>query len=243
MNRARLVTADGADVPAVTTDAMREIDRIAMDETGPNLFQMMENAGLNLALQAIEALGPGWRQRAILVLAGGGGNGGGGICAARHLASRGARVTLALGAPLAAGSVPAYQHHIYASTPGREIVANAVHDERPDLIIDALIGYGLRHAPTGVTAELITWAVTCDAPTLSLDVPSGVDATTGEAPGVAIRPRWTLTLALPKTGLRPDNAGQPWLADLGIPPATIERAGIVWVSPFGGHSRIALTWA
>jgi hypothetical protein len=73
------------EVPAVTAAEMREIDRIAAGETGPNLFQMMENAGRNLALQAIEVLGPDWRERHILVLAGGGGNGGGGICAARHL--------------------------------------------------------------------------------------------------------------------------------------------------------------
>jgi NAD(P)H-hydrate epimerase len=70
---------------------VREIDRIAAEETGPNLFQMMENAGRNLSPQAIEVLGPDWREQHMLVLAGGGGNGGGSLCAARHLANRGAR--------------------------------------------------------------------------------------------------------------------------------------------------------
>ena len=46
----RFFTQDGIDVPAVTAEQMREVDRIAVDETGPNLFQMMENAGRNLAL-------------------------------------------------------------------------------------------------------------------------------------------------------------------------------------------------
>ena len=70
-------TPSGVEVPTVTTDQMREIDRIAMEETGPNLFQMMENAGRNLAEMAMECLGATWRQAKIVVLAGSGGNGGG----------------------------------------------------------------------------------------------------------------------------------------------------------------------
>ena len=100
----RFLTPSGMQLPAVTADGMREIDRIAIEEAGPNLFQMMENAGRNLALQAIEVLGPTWRERHVVVLAGAGGNGGGGICAARHLANRGADVTLVLAAPLRADS-------------------------------------------------------------------------------------------------------------------------------------------
>lgn len=48
---------------------MREIDRIAIEDTGPNLFQMMENAGRNLALHALDVLGTDWRDRHTLVLA------------------------------------------------------------------------------------------------------------------------------------------------------------------------------
>ena len=80
----RFVTEHGVDVPAVDSDQMREVDRIAVEETGPNLYQMMENAGRNLASLAIEVLGKAWSEARILVLAGSGGNGGGGICAARH---------------------------------------------------------------------------------------------------------------------------------------------------------------
>ncbi|MEO0455292.1 MAG: NAD(P)H-hydrate epimerase [Cyanobacteria bacterium P01_A01_bin.114] len=91
-------TDTGIRVPAVTTEQMIEVDRLAVEELGPNLFQMMENAGRNLALQAIECLGDRWRTAKIVVLAGTGGNGGGGICAARHLANRGADVSLCLSA-------------------------------------------------------------------------------------------------------------------------------------------------
>jgi ABC-type uncharacterized transport system auxiliary subunit len=92
-------TPAGIEAPAGTTDQMREIDRIAMEETGPNLFQMMENAGRNLAEMTLVCLGGNWRQGRIVVLAGTGGNGGGGIVAARHLANHGASVALCLAAP------------------------------------------------------------------------------------------------------------------------------------------------
>src|SRR5712691_3209563 len=96
-------TEDGIPVPAVTADQMRVIDRIAIEETGPNLFQMMENAGRNLAALTIDLLEANWQQAQIVVLAGTGGNGGGGICAARHLANHRANVTLVLADPEALG--------------------------------------------------------------------------------------------------------------------------------------------
>src|SRR5262249_62008450 len=74
----RWVTDAGIEVPVVTTEQMREIDRIAINETGPNLFQMMENADRNLALQVLDILGSKWNRASVIVLAGGGGNGGGG---------------------------------------------------------------------------------------------------------------------------------------------------------------------
>ncbi len=237
----RYLTTEGVSVPAVTADRMRDIDRIAIEETGPNLFQMMENAGRNLALQAIDVLGPAWRERHVLVLAGSGGNGGGGICAARHLANRGALVTVVPAGALRADSVAAFQRHVFAAAGGREIETDAISNEHPDLVIDALIGYGLSAPPRGRTAELIAWTHERATPVLSLDVPSGVDATSGAAPGSAIRPRWTMTLALPKTGLRPGACGELVLADIGIPAGTFHRAGLPYISPFGDRFRIPLT--
>ena len=102
----KFFTSQGIEVPSVNTTQMIEIDRVAMEETGPNLFQMMENAGRNLALQAIDCLGENWQQANIVVLSGSGGNGGGGICAARHLANRGAKVQLCLSSPNRLKEVP-----------------------------------------------------------------------------------------------------------------------------------------
>ena len=238
--RNHFFTDTGIEVPAVTTDQMREVDRIAMEETGPNLFQMMENAGRNLALLAIETLGTDWERAKVVVLAGTGGNGGGGICAARHLANRGANVTLCLSEPDRFREVPALQRKIFHGTSGKEMEASDLGRVETDFILDALIGYSLRSAPRGVAAELIHWANGTKAPILSLDVPSGVDSTTGQAAGEFIKARWTMTLALPKTGLLPERTGKLFLADIGIPEETYRRLGIPYVPPFGNRFIVPL---
>ncbi|MGB6031633.1 MAG: NAD(P)H-hydrate epimerase [Bacteroidota bacterium] len=211
---------------------MREIDRIAMEETGPNLFQMMENAGRNLAETAMAMLGREWSGMQTVVLAGTGGNGGGGICAARHLANRGVDVRLALTSVENLREVPAYQRSIYLSTGEKEVGHRQLMSLRPDLVIDAVIGYSLDAAPRGAALDLIRWAQECGAPILSLDIPSGTDATTGESRGEFIRADRTLSLALPKTGLASAPTGDLFLGDLGIPAAAFTRAGVDYSSPF-----------
>ena len=232
------ITESGIPVPAVTADQMREVDRIAMNETGPNLFQMMENAGRSLAEMTLEIAGGAAR---VVVLAGSGGNGGGGICAARHLANRGASVRLCLSNPDRLTEVTAFQLHIFRHTPGKVIEMPHLEKEPADIIIDALIGYSLEGPPGGDALRLIQWANAADAPILSLDVPSGVDATTGDTPGAYIQPQWTLTLALPKTGLLPHLTGKLFLADIGIPAGVYQRIGLPYQSPFGEHFRVVLT--
>jgi len=234
-------TDAGIEVPAVTADQMREVDRIAMEETGPNLYQMMENAGSNLALLAIELLGHGWEKARIITLAGSGGNGGGGICASRHLANRNENVRLCLVNPIRLGEVPAFQRRIFGSTRGTEISSTDVRSESADLIIDAIVGYGLTSAPRGVAAELIQWANGTNAPIVALDLPSGVNATTGERPGDFIKAGWTMTLALPKTGLKPESTGELFLADIGIPQGTYNRMGLSFTPPFRDRSRVHLS--
>lgn len=223
----------------MTASEMREVDSIAMEQTGPNLYQMMENAGRNLALLAIELLGSEWKRAAIAVLAGGGGNGGGGICAARHLANRGLNVKLCLAEPGRLADVAAFQRKIFRATSGEEINAANL-PERVDLILDALIGYGLESAPRGPVAGLIRWANRTGAPILSLDVPSGLDATTGDTPGECISARWTLTLALPKTGLLPEKTGELFLADIGIPEGTYRKLGLNYIFPFSNRFWVRL---
>jgi NAD(P)H-hydrate epimerase len=241
MTTETFVTDAGVTVPAVTTDQMREVDRVAIEEVGPNLYQMMENAGCNLALTVLETLGANWTSTPITVLAGTGGNGGGGICAARHLANRGADVTVAITDPQGLTSVPNKQLEVYRGTPGKLADLAALDTLRPGLIVDAIIGYSLRGAPRGVARRMIEWIADQPAPVLSLDVPSGVDSTTGEAHGVHVRASATMTLALPKIGLDAAAVGELWLADIGIPREVYRRVGIdVPTGVFGNRFRVAV---
>lgn len=223
----------GSRLPAVTAAEMREVDRVMTEELGIGLAWMMENAGAHLAQLAISRFAP----RAVTVLAGAGGNGAGGLVAARHLANRGVHVSVALAREPAPDSVPAHQLAI-AERLGLPI-AREGEPESADLVIDALIGYSLRGQPSGRTSALITWANAQHAPILALDVPSGLDTTTGEAPGPCITATATLTLALPKTGLvRAAQTGELYLADIGVPPSVYARLGLEVPALFREHEVI-----
>lgn len=110
-----------------------------------------------------------------------------------------------------------------------------------DLVVDGLIGYSLSGAPRGTTAQLIEWANAQLAPILSLDTPSGLDVTTGKVYTPAVRASATMTLALPKVGLRAPAAepfvGELYLADISVPPVLYVRLGLV-VGPIFAENAI-----
>ena len=85
MPRSSVRTADGRDVPAVTAAEMRDVDRVAVEDVGLELLQMMENAGRTLAWHVRDVRNG---EGEVVVVAGDGGNGGGGMACARHLANR-----------------------------------------------------------------------------------------------------------------------------------------------------------
>jgi NAD(P)H-hydrate epimerase len=221
-------------VPALTADQMREVDRIMIEDLHIELVQMMENAGRNLAELAVRRFHP----QTVTVLAGPGGNGGGGLVAARHLSNRGVAVTVTLAQPPSRlGPVPAHQLDILT----RMGIHVSPAPQPAALVIDALIGYGLTGDPTGRTAELIDWTNGQDRPVLALDIPSGLDATSGRAATPCVRATATLTLALPKTGLLDaQEAGDLFLADISVPPDLYRRLGLSVPSLFEDDTIIAL---
>jgi NAD(P)H-hydrate epimerase len=233
-------TEDGAIVPAISAEQMREVDRIAVEEFGLGILQMMENAGRNLAQNVQDMLGG--VEREVAILAGSGGNGGGGLCCARHLHNRDFRVWVMLDREetLLKGAAR-NQLQILQAAGVQPVDPSRARDalRRSQVVIDALIGYSLRGAPRGRAAELIDLCNEHAARVLSLDLPSGLDATTGEARGVVVRPERTLTLALPKTGLR-RVPGELYLADIGIPPEVFRRIGVSFESPFGRRYWVRL---
>jgi len=233
-------TQDGIAVPAVTAEQMREVDRIAVEEFGLGILQMMENAGRNLALNVLDTLGETRGQ--VTVLAGAGGNGGGGLCCARHLHNRGFNVWLVLDRDATALTGAARDQLRILQAAGLQPADPSQAKEairRSQIVVDALIGYSLRDTPRGRAAELIELCNKHAVRALSLDVPSGLNATTGEAPGSVIRPERTLTLALPKTGLH-SVPGELFLADIGIPPEVYRRLGLSFEPLFGQQYWIRL---
>lgn len=233
-------TIHGIAVPAVTAAQMREVDRVAAEEDGPNLFQMTENAGRNLAATALRYLGETWMESRILVLAGSGCNGAGGICAARHLANRGASITVCMPHKAKLSEITAWQHRVYRATGSPTISCRELQGDDFDLILDALVGYGLEAPPRGAERDAIAWANDSESPIISLDVPSGVEATFGTHPGEFIHAKETVTLALPKTGLFPDLTGTLLLADVGIPAGVYEKLEISYTPPFGADYVVPL---
>ena len=231
-------------IPSLTTAQMAEVDRLMIEDFGIQLIQMMENAGRNLAEQARRMLDGKLAGRKIVVLCGAGNNGGGGMVTARHLHNRGAELRVKfVGDPARLGNTPAHQWRILKA------MGLATNDDpilaQTDLIVDALIGYGLTGDPRGPVAEWIERATTANRPILALDAPSGLDTTTGIPGQPCIRATATLTLALPKVGLLVPSAwafvGDLYLADIGVPPELYQRMGIEVGPLFGDDTLIRVS--
>ncbi|HEY6043237.1 MAG TPA: NAD(P)H-hydrate epimerase, partial [Anaerolineae bacterium] len=169
-------------IPALTTDQMREVDRVMVTEMGISLIQMMENAGRHLAVLARELCGGRVESKKIVVLAGRGNNGGGGLVAVRRLANWGADVGIITPDPAENyADVPQMQLNILRKmgVPISTAADGLALLSKADLILDALIGYGLRGAPKNANAILIRAANASGVKILALDAPSGLDTTTG----------------------------------------------------------------
>ncbi|MDA1349662.1 MAG: NAD(P)H-hydrate epimerase [Chloroflexi bacterium] len=237
-------------VPFISTDQMREVDRAMIEDYGILLIQMMENAGRELAnLARSRFLNGDPRGRTVTVLAGTGGNGGGGLVCARRLHNWGAQVQVWLSASASKlAEVPRHQLTVIERMGVQVEIAGDDPDLAPaDLIVDALIGYSLSGAPSGGSASLIWAANDHGAPVLALDVPSGVDTTTGIVYDPAVRATTTLTLALPKEGLREDSArehtGELYVADIGVPPGIYSRSPIgLEVGPVFARNELVRLW-
>lgn len=218
------------DIPALTAEQMVEVDRAMIEDYHIDLIQMMENAGRHLAQLATLSFLGSPVGKTILVLAGTGGNSGGALAAARHLANGGARINVVLSQPFKALKPAPAQQLDTLKRMGVVLCASADIDtfSPPDLIVDGIIGYNLNGNPHGGAADLIHWANQQPAPTLSLDVPSGVESTTGQLFRPTIKATATMTLALPKTGLNADTAkpyvGELYLADISVPPRLYRQA-------------------
>ncbi len=233
----------------VSSVIMRELDRRAIDAGVPGEL-LMERAGRAAAaaaefFAAARAV-PGRPAPWILLAAGHGNNGGDAFAAARHLRARGlpAEVWLAASAAQVKGDARTHlERMVNAGVRLREMPDAKAWDQSgnwsqfgdwsqsgpdcagspPAVIVDALLGTGISGAPRGVMAAAIEFINRQHAVSrvVAVDVPSGLNADDGTAAGAAVRADFTITMALPKTGLlQPaalDYVGNLAVADIGIP--------------------------
>ena len=229
--------------PLADAARMRALDAYAIERAGIPGIELMESAGTAVARAAEELAGGG----AVVVLAGKGNNGGDGFVAARLLAQAGLAVSVyctaarddyagdAASALGRLGEVPLVERCCADEEACRD-TASALGGAA--VIIDALLGTGAAGAPRGELARAIGLVNASQAPVLSVDIPSGVDASSGEVPGTAISARRTVTFHMAKVGLlvAPGkwHAGAVSVAPIGIP-------GEAWRETAGAAGRGAVT--
>jgi NAD(P)H-hydrate epimerase len=205
-------------VKTVTAAQMRELDRRTIESGTPGR-ELMERAGVGVADAIIRR---GWHERGPIVLfAGKGNNGGDAFVVARHLALRtNAKVSLLLACKKTEIKDDALYH--FRKLPKN--VRRATHlSDFTGTIVDGLLGTGLQGEVRSPYRELIEEInAQKNALVVAIDIPSGLQADTGEPLGVAVRADLTATMGLPKVGLlKPaavDWVGELKVVDIGIPP-------------------------
>jgi hydroxyethylthiazole kinase-like uncharacterized protein yjeF len=204
--------------PLPDAETMRAIDRWAIDQQGVPGLDLMERAGAAVT-RAVEVH---CADGLVAVVCGKGNNGGDGLVVARQLREAGRQVTVVCVAPPEdfSGDARANLKRLPGDAPvllgdGADAIAGAA------VLVDALLGTGFAGEPHGPTATAIEALNASAAPVVAVDVPSGVDASTGVVLGHAVRAAVTVTFHAAKPGLwiRPGKAyaGEVHTTDIGIP--------------------------
>ncbi len=225
-------------IEILSNTEMGEADRLTI-AGGTAGLTLMENAGKAVAHAVLGRQSAGSR---VVVLAGPGNNGGDGFVAARSLGERGYAVTVLLAGALdklkgdAAAAARAWTSPVAVAKP--EALAGA------DIIIDALFGAGLDRPVSGLAQAMIEAVNAQAAPVIAVDLPSGINCTTGAVMGIAIRAEETVTFFRKKPGhlLMPGRAycGKVSVAPIGIRetvlntirPRTFENRPELWRDKF-----------
>jgi ADP-dependent NAD(P)H-hydrate dehydratase / NAD(P)H-hydrate epimerase len=214
--------------PLFEADEMRAADAWAIEQQGVPSLDLMERAGAGLARVAAAQAGPG----PVRIVVGKGNNGGDGLVVARLLREDGYEVdVLATAAPDEfKGDAKANLDRLPGAPPEPFEAARL---SGSGVVVDALLGTGFEGVPREPVAGAIAAINVQDAPVAACDVPSGVNASTGEVEGEAVRAAATATFHGPKVGLyvMPGalHAGRVEVIEIGIPRGapTGERAGLI----------------
>lgn len=213
----------------VSPAQMAAADRATIQAGTPSL-DLMEKAGAAVARVAIRMAGGVYGMRFVIVC-GKGNNAGDGFVAARHIARRGGYPVVVLLNPSSRLSDDAMVN--YERLRNVRVVVQDQGSLRRELdrascIVDAIFGTGFKGEVTGSTAEAIRAINESEAPIVAVDIPSGVDGTTGAVESLAIRADVTVTMGALKTGLvlppGCDFAGEVEIAEIGVEPASIHAS-------------------
>jgi NAD(P)H-hydrate epimerase len=213
-----------------TTREMRAVE-MNSEYIGVSKLQLMEIAGRAIAAKVMERFG---KKSNVVIVCGTGGNGGDGFVAARHLAGAGyvPRVIL-LGDPKNIGSLDALANWHAIKGMSETVRLSHIRDSakieplKGDVIVDALIGTGVRGVLKPPYREMVDAINASYGYTIAVDVPTGVNADTGEASGSAVQADLTITFHKEKTGLKNalNHTGELVIAPIGIPPEAERCAG------------------
>ncbi len=207
----------------IDADRMAAIDRNA-EALGISRQQLMESSGNAVARRVKSEVDTG---STVQVVAGRGNNGGDGFAAARFLQSYDCRVTL-VGHPerIHTSIARANWEALQQTSIPTDTVSDSRHVaiESPDMIIDAMLGSGVRGPLREPVREFVRSINQAETPVLSVDVPTGMDPDTGEITDIAVNPSEIITFHKQKSGLEAVTAPVT-VADIGIPAAAEEFVG------------------
>jgi len=223
--------------PLYDADGMRAADSWAIDERGVPSLELMEAAGLALAEAALELAGAGPAR----VVCGKGNNGGDGLVAARHLIRMGLPAEVLLLSPASELSADAAASRGRFEGELRELQAAELPGALAGsgVIVDAILGTGFSGAPREPAAAAIEAINSAEAPVIAADVPSGVDASSGEVSGAAVEASATVTFHAAKLGhwVAPGKGrrGELTVAAVGIPEGAPAEpaAGLIAIRALG----------
>ncbi len=215
----------------LTRAESRAVDQRASADLGLPSACLMENAGRGLASVTIGELRR-YGLHGVLVVAARGNNGGDGLVAARHIRLRGVPVRILLASPVDSFSpesdpgrnlkaVQALGIPLLDGSRADSLRAATAFGKPGEAVVDAVLGTGLEGPVRGHLAEVLAWLASSGLPVVAADIPSGLDADTGECLGPVPRCVATATFHAPKAGLvkgrGPELAGRITVCDIGIP--------------------------
>jgi NAD(P)H-hydrate epimerase len=226
-------TTKGNPMIRLTCEQVREVDRLAMEELGIPGVVLMENASRHLADAVLSLIGARPDETRVLTVCGGGNNGGDGFAASRLLHNAGVNVAVHAYKPIdqLTGDAATNARIIQRMDLPLTVGTNLPNLSGFDVIIDAMLGTGFSGEVRQPLAEWIDAINGCPAKVVAVDVPSGLDGTTGKVAESTIRADLTVTFVAEKSGFVRLEAraclGRIVVGDIGAPPSLIDRVRMI----------------